>query len=167
MMAGDLRAEKRARRFWVSLVVGLLGLQLVIGACAITLATSSKGPVVLPDYHQAALDWDESKQRLAVFRELGWKISIEPSTVVDDSGNRAVQVIVSDKAGRGIDGLELSGEAYHHAHGSDVVSFQLESIGEGKYQSIEPMSLAGLWRFELATEFDGKPIHYVRNLELN
>lgn len=57
------RAERNSKRIWVSLVVLLLGLQIGIGAIAISLATSDPSVAVVPDYHEAALNWDTDKAK--------------------------------------------------------------------------------------------------------
>ncbi|MFK8111623.1 MAG: FixH family protein [Rubripirellula sp.] len=160
------RAEKRAKRFWVSLVVSLLGLQLAIGGFAVSMATSEKAPVVLPDYHQAALNWDETKQRREAIDTLGWSIDFEPSEVVDESGNRAVQLTMVDRVGEGIDGLKVAANAYPHARARREVSFVFSPLGSGKYQAVQPLSRAGLWRLELSIEHDGVPMSIIRTMEL-
>ena len=50
--------ERRARRFWVSVIVGFLGLQVLIGVASVVLALNDPSVAVIPNYHQSALDWD-------------------------------------------------------------------------------------------------------------
>ncbi len=52
------QAERRARHFWVSLIVGLLGLQVAGGITAIFLSVGDPSMAIVPNYHQAALNWD-------------------------------------------------------------------------------------------------------------
>lgn len=160
------REERRAKRFWISLVVGLLGLQLVIGGFAVSVATSDQAPAVLPDYHQSALDWDSTQRTRAAIDQLGWEITVEPSDVVDAGGKRAVRLQVIDGSGSGVDGLKLDARAYHHARGHHVLEFSFESLGEGQYQAVEPMGHAGLWRLQLSTQHAGKPLQSIHTLDL-
>lgn len=46
---------------WGALVVAMLGLQLCLGIVAIVLATNQNAAVIIPDYYNRALHWDETK----------------------------------------------------------------------------------------------------------
>lgn len=166
MMEDLQRQEKRAKRFWITLVVALLALQLAIGGFAVSVATSEQAPVVLPDYHQSALDWDATRRNRAAIDQLGWQIEIAPSDVVDAGGRRAMRVVVTDTNGEGVDGLRVDASAYHHAHGHNVLKFSFESLGKGEYQAVEPMRRAGLWRLQLSMQHDGQALQSIHTLDL-
>lgn len=166
MMDSLQRQEKKAKRFWIAFVIALLGLQLVIGGFAVSVATSEKGPVVLPDYHQSALDWDSTRRTRAALDRLGWQIVVEPSDVVDGSGNRVVRLQVTDRSGRGVEGLVLDASAYHHARGGSALVFTFKPLGGGWYQAIEPLKKAGLWRLQLSSLHAGQPLQSIHTLDL-
>lgn len=165
-MTDELRAEKLAKRFWISLVLLLMGLQVAIGGAAVSVITGENGPVVMPDYHQAALDWDQTQRTLGAIKELGWTITLEPGQIVDGNGNRVLRASVVDQAGDGIDGLQWSARAYHHARGHNVVSFEMQSLKTGTYQALAPMTAPGLWHLELKTSLDQKRLVSVHSMEL-
>lgn len=51
---------------WGSLVVGMLGLQLVLGFVAVSLATNNDAAAVIPNYYEKSLQWDDDRAKLAV-----------------------------------------------------------------------------------------------------
>ncbi len=63
--ADEIKDERKARRFWVGLVVGFLGLQLMTNVIAVIAATSQKEDVVVPNYYQKGLDWDKRFDSIA------------------------------------------------------------------------------------------------------
>ena len=72
MNADELKQlERRARRFWVSVIVGFLSLQVVIGIVSIVLSISDPTLAVIPNYHQAALDWDVTHRARQLADQLG------------------------------------------------------------------------------------------------
>ena len=164
-MTEEQLAEQKAKRFWVALVVVLLGLQVVIGVVAINLATGDSSAAVIPNYHSEALNWDAThKQRTALAR-LGWNLNVVTSDVVDGQGGRVIRVEVNDVDDVGIDGLQISVDAYHHARGSDVVKFTLEALTDGTYQTIAPMRRSGVWQLEIAFRHHDEKIVVMRTIE--
>ena len=158
--------EKRARRMWVSLVVLLLGLQVVIGGVAVYLATGDPSVSVVPDYHHAALNWDAVRRADGAAARQGWTIQVKALEVVDAEGRRAVEVRLSDRLGQPIDGLEMTGTLYHHARAGDVQEISLPSAGGGRYLTTVEMNRPGLWQVVLAIEGGEEPMRSSTTVEL-
>ncbi|NND98252.1 MAG: nitrogen fixation protein FixH [Pirellulaceae bacterium] len=159
-------AERRAKRFWVSLVVFLLGLQLAIGGVAIRVATGDRSAVVVPDYHNAALNWDATYAKRTALTRLGWQLSVQPSDVVDAGGLRAIRIGITDHEGGTVEGLNISAKAFAHAQANDITTFKLDAIANGTYQATAPLARNGLWDIEFAFIADGEDVRVVRQLEL-
>ena len=165
-MTEEQLAEQKAKRFWVALVVLLLGLQVVIGVVAINLATGDSSAAVIPNYHNEALNWDAThKQRTALTR-LGWNLTLVPSDVVDGQGGRVIRVEVSDEHDVGVDDLQISVDAYHHARGRDVAKFTMDPLNGGTYQAIAPMRQSGLWQLEIVFRHQDERIVVVRTIDV-
>jgi hypothetical protein len=159
-------AERSAKRFWVSLVVTLLGLQLVIGYVAIKLATGDPTVAVIPDYHDRALGWDVSHQASTAADRMGWTVDIVASDIVDDRGMRAATVTVWDETGTPVDDLQVVGMAYHHARAGDVQRFDLPSVGEGRYLTLAPLGRPGLWQIEVHINGAEQPMQKSAAIEI-
>ncbi|MGB7328011.1 MAG: FixH family protein [Rubripirellula sp.] len=164
LAAEQFAAERSARRFWVSLVVVLLGLQLVIGFVAIRLATGDPTVAVVPDYHNQALDWDVTQRAMTAANRLGWSVEIEASDVSDGNGFRATEVSVTDQSGNPVDNLRIVGSVYHHARASDIERFELPSVGKGRYLTLAPMARPGLWQVEIF--IDGAEVPMRKSIEI-
>lgn len=151
-------AEKRAKRFWIALVVFLFVVQSTIMAVVMHLAIGDPAAAVVPDYHTAALNWDQTRQAREAPDRLGWKITFNASDIVDGRGMRAIELTVFDSTGKAIDHLAMDGILYHHARANDIISVQLKSVGAGKYLTLAPLGRRGLWQLEIAIDGAGEPM---------
>jgi len=148
-------AERRAKLFWVTLVVLLLTLQVLIGAAAIYLSTGDRSVAVVPDYHRAALDWDNTKAANTAAQRLGWNLTLAASDVADGRGMRAMEIQISDAEQQPVDALRVNGRIYHHARGGEIETIRFRSIGDGHYLAMAPMARPGLWQVDV--NVDGGP----------
>lgn len=145
--------ERRARRFWVGVIVGFLGLQVIIGVASVVLALNDPTVAVIPHYHQSALDWDVTRRARQLADQLGWQIdfNVVPSGHV---GKRSLLVTIRDRDGKPISGVNVSAKLFRHARGSDVDKIRLKAIAEGNFQADTRLSDKGLWQIELGIEGD-------------
>jgi len=158
MNATELQAERRAKRFWVTLVVVLLGLQLVIGGISIHLATSDPTVAVIPDYHQASLNWDAAKAQRSAAERLGWKLRLSAAEIADENGFRAVELQVENATGEPVDELQVAGQLYRHARAGELTPIFLKSVGNGRYLTMAPMQASGLWQIEVTVDGASEPM---------
>lgn len=156
--------EKRARRFWVSLIVGLLGLQVIIGIVSIWLSVGDPSVAVVPNYHQKALDWDATHRARELTRKLGWHIAPIVGEFLPDSGRRLVRVAVRDRAGGGVTELNLSGKVYHHARGATIHELRFTETDPGYYEATTSLAESGLWELQLQLEGNHGVASEVRDL---
>ena len=98
--------------------------------------------------------------------QLKWQFRLELSDTTDTNGNRAVRVTILDQENQGVDDLDLLMTAFHHSRGRDVVTVKLEQIGNGGYQCLAPIGVAGWWDFDFAFSVDGKPARVIRTTEV-
>lgn len=143
--------EQRARRFWVSVIVGFLGLQVVIGVFSVVLSLSDPTVAIIPNYHQSALDWDTTHRARTLTTQLGWQIdyNVVPS---EHTGARSLMVSILDRDGQPLPGLNVNAKLYRHARGSAVDLFKLNEIASGNYQADTKLTEKGLWQVELVIE---------------
>lgn len=159
--------EKIARRIWVSFVVSLLSLQVVIGAFAINLAIGDPSAVAVPNYHQAALDWDGTHAKRTAANRMGLQFDIQVSEVASQNGSRLILVTVADQNEAPIDGLRIKASAFHHSRASRMSFFRLEEIGDGSYQSLAPLKDAGTWSLSFEFDYQDTPVAILRDKELS
>lgn len=162
----EIQAERKAKRFYIGLVLLLFAIQCTILGSAINLAIGDPALAVVPDYHHAALHWDESQAALRSAKKLGWRVDWNISDVADGQGLRAVQFEVRDAGGNGRSDLTVNAKVYHHGDANSVQRFQLDSIGDGCYQAMPPMARSGLWQIELDVENAGQPMTFKKTVEL-
>lgn len=164
-MKSEVQLERKARRFWVSLIVCLLGFQVGLGVVAITLATNDESVAIVPDYHHAALNWDQVSRERSAAERLGLSIEIAPSDVIDLNGQRAVVVNVVDRHGEPVTALALTLSTYHHAHANHGIELAL-TPSQASYVALGPLTRAGLWQFDLKFDYAGERVHTVHTQEL-
>ncbi len=161
----QIRAEKKAKWFWVSFVVFLLGSQLAIGGVAIHLATGDPSVAVIPDYYNEGLNWDNAQRQREALRQLGWKLRLDASEIVDGNGLRAIELLILDQTGKSVDRLDIVGRSYHRARASENIELSFRSVGEGRYVCLCPMEKPGLWQVDLQWKFEGQVLRYAGVLD--
>lgn len=159
-------AERRAKRFWVTLVVGLLSMQLIIGYVAIRLAIGDPSVAIVPNYHEAALNWDQHRAALTAADRLGLVTDLEISKVADSQGLRAILFCVKDDGGHSIANLQVTATVYRHARAAEVQTVPLADVGDGIFMATTAMAQAGLWQVELDVEGAAEPIRVSREVSL-
>lgn len=143
------RKDRGAARFWGSLVIGLLGTQVLIGVGSIIIATGDPSAAVVPDYYQKALNWDEERASQAASDALGWQTEITVSDGVDRTGRRTLLVRLLDRGGQAVEDATVSARLYHHARAAQSQTVQFRDRGNGYYTAVPAMGRAGLWQMEL------------------
>lgn len=146
--------ERRARRFWVSVIVGLLGLQVLGGAVAVYLALSDPTVAVIPNYYQASLEWDTKRRNLEQFQSLGWKSHVLVDAEDVELQQRLVTIQMRDKDDQPVRGLKVYAQVYHHARGGEIHRLRFDEADPGNYVSITRLTKAGLWQVDLMLEGD-------------
>ncbi|MCA9136377.1 MAG: FixH family protein [Planctomycetales bacterium] len=159
-------AEKRAKRFWIALVLFLFVIQCTIMGLVMHLAIGDPSSAVVPDYHNRALNWDKSRRTHEAVGRLGWTIQFSASDVADGRGMRAIELVIVDRSGNAIDDLLINGKLYHHARAGDVSSVQLKSVGQGKYMALVPAERSGLWQLELDINGAAEPVAHSVTFEI-
>ncbi len=160
------RVERRAKWRWIGVVVGLLSLQVVIGIVALVLALNNTSTVVMPNYHQAALDWDQTRRERGAAQRLGWQVQLRPAEIVDGQGRRLLRLHIKDRNGKSLDDLHVTAEIYHHANAADVRSTTWDAIGDGTYQTLAPMAHSGVWQVNIDIPVSGETVALQNTVEL-
>lgn len=144
--------ERRARHFWVSLIVGFLSLQVAIGIVAVYLAVSDPTVAVIPNYYQSAVNWDTTRRARELTGQLGWELTVNAGPVIAQEDHRQLRLEVRSRDQAPVDDLMVSAKVFHHARGTEIHKLRLSGLGEGIYVSPIPLTQAGLWQVELQLE---------------
>jgi hypothetical protein len=75
------QAERRARRNWVGVILGLLGFCLVTQFSFLYIAGHDPSSVAEPDYYAKAVAWEDHQRQESVNRGLGWVATLELSAL--------------------------------------------------------------------------------------
>ncbi len=162
----EITSERSAKRFYTGLVLLLFAIQCTILGTAISLAIGDPALAVVPDYHQAALDWDAKHAASGAAEKLGWNVDLQVSDVADGRGMRATQLFVHDQAGQPVSDLRVAAKVYHHAAADNVERIELKNVGEGQYIAMPAMGRIGLWQIELDLKNAGRPMSISKTIEL-
>lgn len=166
-MDTKVQDERRAKRFYISLVLMLFAIQFTIGGIALKLAIGDPALAVVPDYHKAALNWDTTHRASLASNRLGWGVDVIVSDAADARGQRAIAMTIQDKTDQARDDLNVTAKLYRHAQAGDVQTVQLPSIGEGRYLAMANMPDNGMWQLEFDIEGAGEPMTATRIIELD
>lgn len=148
------RVERRARRFWLTFVVGFLSLQVVIGITSIVLATNDPTVAVIPNYHSSAVNWDTTRRSRQLTNELGWTVTPVIGEVVEGTGRREFAIKVVGPNQDPISDLNLTAKLFHHARGAAIYELKLDEAKPGVYVGMTKLTQAGLWQVQVQMEGD-------------
>jgi hypothetical protein len=155
------RRERRARRFWVGMILILLFGSMSVWIGTAVVAINDPSMSVLPDYHQQALRWDEVQQERAASDRLGWEVrlGLEPlgsqqafSGVLSKPPGRPISmafVTLLDTAGLPVTGASGTLRYYAHARVKRVEQVDLFEQSPGVYRVPLTMDASGLWQWDL------------------
>lgn len=149
------KRNRRAATFWGSLVVGLLGIQVLVGVGAVVIATADPSASIVPDYYEKALRWDDEKAARVASDALGWDATVSLSPAADRQGERTVVVSILDGSGEPVADADVRGRVYHHARAAEPVPIVFRGQGGGHYTATAPVARDGLWQFDLTASRRG------------
>lgn len=161
----EIRAERSAKRFYIGLVLLLFAIQATILGIALSMVIGEPALAVIPDYHQAALDWDNSRAASTAAHKKGWELQLEVSDIADGRGMRALQFHALDQNHQPISDLVILAKVYHHAQADLVERFELRHVGEGRYMAMPKMGRPGLWQIEMDVQNAGTPMTFTETVE--
>ncbi len=142
---GDLNEEHGGAWIWPTIVLGLLGLQIVICLVAFVVATSDPSGAVVRDYHSKALAWDEHMAKQRAGEALGWGVALVVAERADMLGGRMVRLSMKDTQGEPLTGVAVGVSAFHLARASQVFDADMKEAAPGVYVTQMKMRKAGRW----------------------
>lgn len=158
-------AERRAKRWWMSGILALLGMQIAIGIAAVYLSQSDQTVAVIPDYYHSAVNWDTERRARHLAQRLGWQVAARFDDLKD--GKRELKLEIRDKAGSPIRNVRVSAKVFHHARGADIYELRFKAApDEGLYSVLSPMVQTGLWQLSIRVEGDDGILAFERQLDV-
>src|SRR5262249_34729893 len=132
--------KKHRRSIWPIIIVGLLCAHVGGMVWAVVLINHrTKDLGVVDNYYDAAVHWDQHQKLVRESEKLGWQIKIEP---VRDG----VNFILTDAAGKPIEGAALEVTAIQPAHPDAPVTFTL-APRQSHYS--QPLKYEGFYDFSI------------------
>lgn len=142
------------RRSWLVplLLIGLLASHVVICVAIVMVARSGQAFAIEPDYYAKAKNWNAIAAQERQNTELGWAATIQVGAVASATGERTLQVGMSDANRLPIQEATVQVTAFHHAHGDQRTEISLPSAAAGVYVGALAIPWNGLWEFRLSVQ---------------
>lgn len=140
---------------WPAGIFALLGLNVIVVATTVAIATHSDSTVVESRPYERALKWDEEQRKRQASDALHW--TCQATFVAPDTHAAAATVKLSftDLEKKPVEGLNVGVVSFHHAHATDrhivtlVPSQDAPGVYEGTIDAPAGLPL-GLWRLSIA-----------------
>ncbi len=137
----------KGRHVLVAFVL-FFGLIAAVDAVFINLALRTFSGQVAKNPYEAGLLYDRTLAQRAAQAKLGWSATL--ATV----GDGAVELVITDREGRGVDGLKVEATMERPATDAGGQTLSLTGRGDGRY--VANATLSGAWDIAvLATGPDG------------
>lgn len=124
-------------------IFALIGLNFVIVAVTVTLATGDPSVSAEPDYYAKAVAWDESVHAREASRKLGWTADI----TVPAPGQ--VAIALTDSGRSPVAGAAVTIEAFPNIRSSQRQALTAVEAAPGRYVAAFDCTHTGLWQFRI------------------
>ncbi len=146
---------KKAGAYWPWLVGSLLLLILTINIAVFFAATGDPSHVIVEDYYQKAVDWDQTAAQVQHNQELGWHVRLTFRPVPEDwtgagenAPNTLVHVALVDSSGLLLKDAAIDLHCFHNARSSQIREARLTVLDDGQAAAFR-LGPPGLWQFRL------------------
>jgi len=147
--------EDRRGRWWPWAVVALIALMALMMGVLMWSATGDPTHVVVPDYYDKAVRWDETAARREASARLGWRVELDFRPVPPELAgageprpNTLVVATLRDSLGQALDSLDVRVRAFFSARADRVLEARL-APRDGAYAAALRLGPPGLWEFHL------------------
>jgi nitrogen fixation protein FixH len=152
----------KAGSHWPWAIAGLFLLILIINISVWVNATSDSSHVILENYYERAVRYDEDVKQDSINQALGWLVSysfLAPEDEAQDAvgsdfpANTLLWVQLARENGLPIDGAHVHLQAFHLAHSAHPIQVDLHEgpTGYGSHLRLGP---AGIWDLSLQVQKD-------------
>lgn len=137
-----LAQERRAARFWVLFLSGLIGINLLMAIIAIVIAAGDPSFRPMPSYGENAVDWETRRQWQRASDTLGWTARVQRS--VSPSG---IEIELVDAQGHGVVGASGTVQAYHFTRADQCATVPVTASSDrpGVYLAAMDTARDGRW----------------------
>jgi nitrogen fixation protein FixH len=147
-----VRIPARRTWRWPLIIVGLLAAHVTGMVFAVVIATTDRSFVVLPNYYQRALEWDERKAATIATEHLGWQRSLRIEPTAAAGKGRSVTLRLVNASKQPIDGLHVRITAAPERKPDRVQTLDLKAAGDGCYVGPMIADVDGVWSFDIDAE---------------
>lgn len=139
--------EQTAQLAWTGFILAFFMIQAVIWTVAISITANDRSHVVLADYDQQSVNWDQIQSRKRASAALGWQLGIFLADEADVMANRELKLTLTDRTGQPIQVSTIQLEAFHCSFGADVQAIRLQPTEPGVYIGTIQVRKFGQWQF--------------------
>ena len=120
-----------------AIFVVFFGVIMVVNFTMAHFASSTFGGVVVSNSYVASQHYNKWLAAAEAQKKLGWSATL---AAVED---QAVELVITDRAGRGVEGLTFDAKLKRPATEVNARELRFAAAGEGRY--VAPAALSGAW----------------------
>ena len=155
--SGTEPSPRSSARRWIAFIVALLLAPILVTVVLVARVAQDPSFAVEPDYYQRSLAWDEVMAQERRNLELGWSLHlVRDPRAVPPGGASPVEIGLSDRAGRPLDGATVRVTAFHNARAAEVLQANLAPRSTGRYLAALPIHRPGLWELRFTVRAQGE-----------
>lgn len=156
----NMKLTQRKSR-WPMIIVGMLLVHISLMAAAVIISQRNR-PMILPNYYQSALKWDQTQAQLRASKDLGWQVTLLPSPRTDPLGQREIVVKMIDRGGQPVSDAYIELTYFHHAYADQTLRCTMRTDAKGEARQVLSMRNEGWWQMHITASAAGE--RFVRTL---
>ncbi len=138
----------------LSLLLGFFAVIFLVNGVFIYFAINSFSGLSTRNAYVKGLNYNRTLAEGRAQQAAGWQLT---ATALQVAPGRefVLDVRVTDRQGRPLDNLNLSGQLRRPTHEGDDLTLEFEATGKGGYRALTATDAAGQWDLRLLAQVDG------------
>ena len=140
--------EKSAQLLWTAFILMFFLIQAVIWTVAISLTAGDKSHMILANYDERALNWDDEVAKRHASDKLGWQAEFHFDASGDVQSYHVLSLTIQGPDEQPVSNASVQLTCFHRAYAALPQEITLKEVGLGVYSGKIRVTRSGRWQVE-------------------
>ncbi|MGD1880598.1 MAG: FixH family protein [Kiloniellaceae bacterium] len=153
-MSGQKKVREIRGKHVLLAMIGMFGIIIAVNAVFVVLALDTFTGLTTENPYKEGLAYNKVLAARDAQRDLGWQGTVRTDTA---GGEDSITVMLSDKAGDPLGGLELAGTLRRPIHAGEDQPLNWQEASPGHYRAVVALPERGNWDLVVTAHDRGNP----------